>query len=308
MIAPMAPFDDRHLGYADLMVKPVTLAAVLLATPVAVLSACTSNQPSNQPSSSSASSSATPPPGTQRLSIQLKTPDGTPVANATFDFANGYATVTVETVATHILSPGFHGMHVHSVGKCEANSVAPTGGSPGDFNSAGGHFQVSGHTGYPSSGDLTSLEVRSDGAAKLVTTTDSFTAADLQSGEGTALIIHQDSDNFGNIPSRYTENGTPGPDQATLATGDSGKRVACGVISAPTGATATATTTTTATTAVPTTAGTTTGGATTTAPTTEPSQTSTSTVTVTVPGSTTVIPTTSSAGPVPTVTPPLPGG
>ena len=54
-----------------------------------------------------------------------------------------------KTTATGKLAPGFHGMHIHSVGKCEANSVAPTGGAPGDFNSAGAHFQVAGHTGAP---------------------------------------------------------------------------------------------------------------------------------------------------------------
>ena len=63
------------------------------------------------------------------------------------------------------LTPGFHGLHIHSVGKCEASSVAPTGGEPGDFNSAGGHFQVPGHSGHPASGDLTSLQVREDGTA-----------------------------------------------------------------------------------------------------------------------------------------------
>ncbi len=52
-------------------------------------------------------------------------------------------------------------------GKCEANSVAPTGGAPGDFNSAGGHFQVAGHTSHPASGDLSSLQVREDGSALL---------------------------------------------------------------------------------------------------------------------------------------------
>ena len=206
----------------------------------------------------------------------------TPVANATFDFANGYATVTVETVAARILSPGFHGMHVHSVGKCEANSVPPTGGTAGDFNSAGGHYQAPGHTGHPASGDLTSLEVRTDGGAKLVTTTDSFTAADLLGGEGTALIIHQDPDNFGNIPDRYTsKSGAPGPDQETLATGDAGKRVACGVIGSETATTSTPTTTS-STTANNTTTG---GGAT-----TGGTSTSTSTVTETVPNLTPVSP------------------
>jgi Cu-Zn family superoxide dismutase len=123
-------------------------------------------------------------------------------------------------------------MHIHSVGKCEANSVAPTGGAPGDFNSAGGHFQVAGHSGHPSSGDLTSLQVRGDGSAMLVTTTDAFTAEELLSGSKTAIVIHEKADNFANIPAeRYQQvNGTPGPDETTMSTGDAGKRVACGVI------------------------------------------------------------------------------
>jgi superoxide dismutase, Cu-Zn family len=245
--------------------REVCFAVAVLAATIAPLGACT-NQRSSQPATSPTTGA---PPGTETMTTQLKSADGTLIANATFDFANGYATVTVETVPNQILTPGFHGLHIHSVGKCEANSVAPTGGAAGDFNSAGGHYQAPGHTGHPASGDLTSLEVRPDGTAKLVTTTNSFTAADLRNASGTALIIHQDPDNFGNIPTRYTQkNGAPGPDEVTLATGDSGKRVACGVIAA------TATTTTssaptptvttiTATTAVP------------------PPSTSTSTVTVT---------------------------
>ena len=56
---------------------------------------------------------------------QLKTPDGRAVATATFDFTGGYVTVTVKTVAGGILAPGFHGLHIHEIGKCEPNSVAP---------------------------------------------------------------------------------------------------------------------------------------------------------------------------------------
>lgn len=67
-----------------------------------------------------------------------------------------------------------------------------------------------------------------------MTTTDAFTAEDLQSGAKTAIIIHEKADNFANIPpEKYQQvNGTPGPDQATMATGDAGGRVACGVIGA----------------------------------------------------------------------------
>ena len=65
-----------------------------------------------------------------------------------------------------------------------------------------------------------------------MTTTDAFTAEDLLAGPKTAIIIHEKADNFANIPpERYQQvNGNPPPDETTLATGDAGKRVACGVI------------------------------------------------------------------------------
>jgi superoxide dismutase, Cu-Zn family len=227
------------------MVKPAVLAAVPLAVTALVLSACSpkqnaTNAPGTNPPvwTGSTSPSAEPsqpaqgPAGQGRkLTAQLATADGKPVATATFDFSGGFATITVETIGDGILTPGFHGMHVHAVGKCEANSVSPTGGSPGDFLSAGGHFQVPGHTTHPASGDLTSLEVRANGAAKLVTTTDAFDADQLLAGPGTVIIIHANSDNFANIPDRYSQSsGATGPDAETMATGDAGKRVACGVI------------------------------------------------------------------------------
>ena len=164
-------------------------------------------------------------------------PDGTQVAAATIEFRDddAFAIVTVQTTAPGKLSPGFHGMHIHDVGKCEANSVAPAGGAPGDFLSAGGHYRGGGQGGHPNhAGDLSALQVRGDGTAMLVTTTNAFDKADLISGDGTAIIIHAGSDNLANIPAdRYQQtNGAPPPDEITLATGDGGKRVACGVLRA----------------------------------------------------------------------------
>lgn len=235
------------------MLKPVSVA-VLFAAPVVALSACSppgevpSDTPGTTPAiwTGSPSPSAAPgehgsghgapgPAAGDTLTAELKTADGTSVATADFVFSDGFATVTVETTTPGKLAPGFHGLHLHSVGKCEANSVAPTGGAPGDFNSAGGHFQVPGHTGHPASGDLSSLQIRADGSGKLVTTTDAFTAEDLLAGTKTAIMIHEKSDNFANIPpEKYQQviGGAPGPDQATMATGDAGSRVACGVIGA----------------------------------------------------------------------------
>jgi len=232
------------------MLKTVA-AAAFFAVPVVALSACSpyepvATTPGTTPSVWTGSPAPSPSPGGgegghgsgqaaasgEKLTAQLKTADGTAVATADIEFTGGFATVTVETTTPGKLTPGFHGLHIHSVGKCEPNSVAPSGGAPGDFLSAGAHFQKAGHTAHPASGDLASLQVRQDGTAKLVTTTDAFTAEDLLAGPKTAIIIHEKADNFANIPpERYQQvNGAPPPDAETMATGDAGKRVACGVI------------------------------------------------------------------------------
>jgi len=231
-------------GYRN--VAAAATSALSATTFVALVSACSSPQhASTTPGTTPAVWTGSPAPsgasGTegqssapQSLTTHLKAPDGTQIATAKFDFNNGYATITIATTGVGQLAPGFHGVHIHKVGKCEANSVAPTGGAPGDFLSAGGHLQVPGHSGEPASGDLTSLEVRKDGSGMLVTSTDAFAVDDLLTGAKTAIIIHADADNFGNIPpDRYRQtNGTPGPDATTMSTGDAGKRVACGVIGA----------------------------------------------------------------------------
>ncbi|WP_280262206.1 superoxide dismutase[Cu-Zn] [Nocardia wallacei] len=164
-------------------------------------------------------------PAGEAVSVPLKNPTGGQVGTASIAKSGNHLQITVEA---HGLEPGFHGLHFHQFGKCEANSTAPSGGPAGNFLSAGGHLQVGDQSAHPASGDLTSLAVRQDGTAKLVTTTDSVTLDDLK---GKALMIHAGADNFGNIPNRYTQaNGTAGPDAETKATGDAGGRVACGVV------------------------------------------------------------------------------
>jgi superoxide dismutase, Cu-Zn family len=113
------------------------------------------------------------------------------------------------------LPPGFHGFHVHTTGRCD----------PPGFTTAGGHLNPGGTPHGAHAGDLPSLLVRADGRATLATTTDRFTLADLRDADGSAVMVHSGPDNFANIPPRY---GTP--DQETLATGDAGARVACGVV------------------------------------------------------------------------------
>lgn len=233
------------------MVKPAVLAAGTLAAVALSLSGCSPDQPaSTTPGTtppvwtcSTAPSTAgghgghggeQPIPSGEKLNATLKLADGTPVAKAEFVFQDGFATITVKTTENGKLTPGFHGLHIHSFKKCEANSTAPAGGTPGDFLSAGGHFNVPGYTGHPSSGDLVSINILKDGSGELVTTADSFTKDDLTAGNGTSIIIHEKADNFANVPpERYTQaNGTAGPDDTTKSTGDAGKRVACGLIDA----------------------------------------------------------------------------
>lgn len=197
------------------MKKSAPLTVAVLSLAAASLAACVNEH--------GAQTTTSPSSGSDRMTTPLKSADGTQVATATFEFANGYATVTVEAGPNQVLSPGFHGLQVHSVGACE-----PGGG----FSSAGEVYQASNHTGYPASGDLTQLQVRPDGSAKLVTTTSAFTAADLRNSSGTSLVIHQNPGTFAGD------------------SGEAGKRIACGVIATANTTTASSSTTTTTTTSV----------------------------------------------------------
>ena len=118
-------------------------------------------------------------------------------------------------VGVRDLPAGFHGLHIHTTGRCDAPA----------FTTAGGHFNPSGMTHGAHAGDLPSLLVTGGGTAMLTTATDRFTIADLRDADGSAVMVHSGRDNFANIPARYG-----GPDQETLNTGDAGSRIACGVV------------------------------------------------------------------------------
>jgi Cu-Zn family superoxide dismutase len=108
------------------------------------------------------------------------------------------------------LTPGGHGFHIHEKGDC----------SSGDGMSAGGHFNPTGKPhGNPSvpdhhTGDLTMLVADASGNASLSM---EFGAMTIGSGAtdivGKAVIVHKDPDDY-----------------TTQPTGNSGARVACGVI------------------------------------------------------------------------------
>ncbi len=148
-----------------------------------------------------------------RARTVLRNAAGQEVGRATFTQRGAKVVVAAEAQR---LPPGFHGFHVHTIGRCD----------PPGFVSAGGHLNPSGQPHAEHAGDLPSLLVNEDGTAQLRVTTDRFRVADLLAGTGTALIVHANRDNFANIPTRYA----PAPDAMTLETGDAGARLACGVI------------------------------------------------------------------------------
>jgi len=104
------------------------------------------------------------------------------------------------------LTPGLHGIHIHAVGSCTP-----------PFASAGGHHNPSATTHGAHAGDLPNLEVNRAGRGRLNSAT---TAATLSPGpasvfdtDGSAIIVHADPD-----------------DLVTDPAGNSGPRIACGVI------------------------------------------------------------------------------
>jgi len=128
---------------------------------------------------------------------------------ATFTESDGKVIVVVNAKS---LTPGKHGVHVHEKGDCSAS----------DASSAGGHFAPGGgqHAGPTDpkrhAGDLGNLEAGGDGAATLTIATDMLTVgAGDHSVVGRSLVIHGDPD-----------------DLTTQPSGNSGGRVACGVIKA----------------------------------------------------------------------------
>lgn len=115
------------------------------------------------------------------------------------------------------LPAGDHGIHIHEKGDCDA---------AGKFESAGGHFNPTSHKHGkdnpegPHAGDLQNITVPPEGAGALVDLTDeNVTLAEgensLFDADGSAIVVHADPDDYKTDPS-----------------GNSGDRIACGVIEA----------------------------------------------------------------------------
>jgi Cu-Zn family superoxide dismutase len=146
------------------------------------------------------------------IEIEIFNGEGQSIGTASVEDADGGGVAISVIVAG--LSPGPHGIHIHETGRCD----------PPDFESAGAHFNPT-NTQHgsmnpqgPHAGDLPNLIVDQNGTAQ---TSIAAPLLNLESGDqtsildhdGAALVIHAAADDYKTDPS-----------------GESGDRIACGVI------------------------------------------------------------------------------
>ena len=148
--------------------------------------------------------------GTNHAFAVLKDSSGNTSGLARFT-EDGSGLVRVD-VQVNGISPGLHGIHIHKTGNC-----SPTFASAGDHYNPLGKKHGLGNPVGAHAGDLPNLEVNDAGVGRLNTTTDLVTIsagpATLFDSDGSALVIHAGAD-----------------DQVTDPAGNSGDRIACGVI------------------------------------------------------------------------------
>jgi Cu-Zn family superoxide dismutase len=218
----------RRLGASLLSICVLTLVVGCTNEPPDTIASTSS--PSSQTTVATTSTAPTqPPPTTDNVVLRaiLVDPSRKTLGTETFSEVNGALQVAVQVEG---LPPGFHGLHVHSVGLCEPDSRSPDGSQTGHFLSAGGHLGAGTSRHGAHSGDLPALYVTAAGTGSLTVLVGSVTAADLADADGSAIMVHAMPDNLAYIPNRYSVAQTPGPDEATQNTGDGGARIACGRI------------------------------------------------------------------------------
>jgi len=149
------------------------------------------------------------PRATNLAAAKLSGPDGQAVGTAAI-FRRGAETVVTVTITG---KPGaVHGMHLHAIGKCEAPA----------FTSAGPHLNPGGHQHGKDNpmgahlGDLPNVTIDAKGIGTVTASLGQDSAAidaAVHDADGTAIVLHAAADDYRTDP-----------------TGNSGPRIACGVI------------------------------------------------------------------------------
>lgn len=135
---------------------------------------------------------------------------GQNIGTATIQRADGGIRIEVQMSQ---LPPGTHGIHIHTVGKCEGPAFTSAGSHLNPTSKKHGKDNPEG----PHAGDLLNIQVEASGNGKA-----SLLAPDVTLGDGpnslfheggTAIVIHEKADDYKTDP-----------------TGNSGARIACGVV------------------------------------------------------------------------------
>ena len=141
--------------------------------------------------------------------------NGAPIGTAElWQDSNGLVNVDIASLA---LPPGTHGIHFHSVGKCEGGTTA--------FSTAGAHYNpLSKEHGLenprgPHAGDAPNIVTPAGGVGKVAFSTNRVSLTpgtiSLFDADGSAVVVHASAD-----------------DQVSQPAGNSGARIACGVVRA----------------------------------------------------------------------------
>ena len=114
------------------------------------------------------------------------------------------------------LPPGPHAIHFHAVGKCEGSGSTAFASAGAHFNPLGRQHGLDNPAG-PHAGDAPNFTVNSSGSAHVSFTTDRVSlttgSTSLFDADGSAIVIHAAAD-----------------DQTSQPSGNSGARIACGVV------------------------------------------------------------------------------
>lgn len=148
-----------------------------------------------------------------RASAIITDTNGLPIGTAQiWQDPNGLVNVEIASIT---LPAGTHGIHFHDVGKCEGPA----------FTTAGAHYNPMGkqhglqNPNGPHAGDNQNIVVTSSVAGKVAFSSDRVTltpgTTTLFDADGSSLVIHAAAD-----------------DQVTSPSGNSGARIACGVVRA----------------------------------------------------------------------------
>jgi Cu-Zn family superoxide dismutase len=145
-----------------------------------------------------------------KSAVATLSPSATSGVTGIVVFSGGGTSVDVHVTATGLQPGSIHGFHVHDVGNCAS----------ADFLSAGDHFNPThkphGPQDHPHhAGDMPSLLADPGGRIDARFTLEGVTLGGAEGFVGHAVILHASADNFDAQPS-----------------GNSGARIACGVIAA----------------------------------------------------------------------------